>query len=511
MDSTFLNILIPFLDIRLFLLVAAGTFAGIYIGAIPGLSVTMAVSLLISFTFSWSTHEALALMIGIYCGGVYGGSRSAILLNIPGAPAAIATSFDGYPLAKCGEAGKAIGVATVQSVLGGFIGIIVLAAAAPLVSEFALKFAPRDYLLLAIMGLLLVGSLGTKSTAKGLFAAALGIILGLVGMDPLTGQGRFTFGQVKLMGGINYVTAMIGLFGLSEALIQVSRRNLPIIKQKIDRIVPSWSSLVKYLPLSIRTSILGVIVGALPGTGGDLAALLAYDHAKRTVKNPERPFGEGAMEGLVAPETANNAAIGGALIPMLTLGIPGDAVTAIIIGALFIHGLKPGPMLMLDTPDLFWMIVGSLIIANIFLLIFGLTGIRLFTKLIEIPKGILIPIIITFSVIGSYTINNNIVDIYWMIGFGILGYLFKIYDYPVGPMILGIILGPLLDVSYRRAILYSKGSIPNFIMNILTNPISLTLLLLIVIMVVSQSKLFGNLKNLDKMKQANTDDITCKK
>lgn len=507
MDSVVLNIFTPLLNFQLLLLVAAGTFAGIYIGAIPGLSVTMAVSLLISFTFSWSTHEALALMIGIYCGGVYGGSRSAILLNIPGAPAAIATSFDGYPLAKCGEAGRAIGVATVQSVLGGFIGILFLAVAAPAVSEFALKFAPRDYLLLAVMGLMLVGSLGTKSTAKGLFAASLGIVLGLVGMDTLTGQGRFTFGQVRLMGGINYVTAMIGLFGLSEALIQVSTRNLPIIKQKIDRIIPSWGTLVKYLPLSIRTAILGVIVGALPGTGGDLAALLAYDHAKRTVKNPSRPFGQGAMEGLIAPETANNAAIGGAMIPMLTLGIPGDAVTAIIIGALFIHGLKPGPMLMLDTPDLFWIIVGCLILANIFLLVFGLTGIRIFTRLIEIPKGILIPIIITFSVIGAYAINNNIMDIYWMIGFGILGYLFKIYDYPVGPMILGIILGPLLDVSYRRSILYSKGNVLAFFNNILTNPISLTLLLLIVIMAVSQSKIFGRLKTMGSTSAENESDV----
>lgn len=486
MDPVIMNIFVPLLNMRLLFLVAMGTLSGIYVGAIPGLSVTMAASLLISFTFSWSTHEALALMMGVYCGGVYGGSRSAILLNIPGAPAAIATTFDGYPLAKLGEAGKAIGISTVQSVLGGMIGVLVLATAAPAVSEFALKFAPRDYFLLAVMGLFLVGSLGTKSTAKGLFVACLGILLGLVGMDPLTGQGRFTFGNVNLMGGINFVTVMIGLFGLSEALVQIKLRHLPIIKQKVEKIIPSWKSVIKYLPLSIRTSILGVLVGALPGTGGDLAALLAYDHAKRTVKNPSRPFGEGAIEGLVAPESANNAAIGGAMIPMLTLGIPGDSVTAIIIGALFIHGLRPGPMLMVETPDLFWVIVGSLILANIFMLIFGLTGIKIFTKIIEVPKGILIPVIIILSVVGAYTINNNIYDIYWMIGFGVIGYILKTYDYPVGPLVLGVILGPLLDVSYRRAIMMTRGSVIGIFSDILKSPISLTLLIAIIIMALAQ-------------------------
>lgn len=493
MDSTMMNLFLPIMNINLLLYTAAGTFAGIYIGAIPGLSVTMAVSLLISFTFSWDTNQALALMMGVYVGGVYGGSRAAILLNIPGAPAAIATTFDGYPLAKLGEAGKAIGISTVESVLGGFIGIAVLAIAAPAVSEFALRFAPRDYFLVAIMGLLLVSSMGIKSTAKGLFVVALGIILGLVGMDSLTGQGRFTFGNVNLMGGINYVTAMIGLFGLSEALVQVTSRDIPVIKQKIGKIVPSWKVLIKFLPLSLRTSLLGVMVGALPGTGGDLAALLAYDHAKRTVKNPTRPFGEGALEGLVAPESANNAAIGGALIPMLTLGIPGDAVTAIILGALFIHGLKPGPMLMVDTPGLFWLIVGITALANVFLLIFGLTGVRIFTKLVEIPKGILIPIIIILSVVGSYTINNNIYDIYWMIGFGILGYIFKIYDYPVGPLVLGTILGPLIDTNYRRAVMSVNGSIPGFIFDILRNPISCILLLAIVFMMFAQTKAYATL------------------
>lgn len=471
------------------LLIALGTFSGIYLGAIPGLSVTMAVSLLISFTYSWETYSALALMIGIYCGGVYGGSRSAILLNIPGAPAAIATTFDGYPLAKLGEAGTAIGITTIQSVFGGLIGTAVLALAAPLVSEIALMFAPRDYFLVAIMGLLLVGSLGKQSTAKGLFMAALGILLGMVGMDLLTGQPRFTFGSLNLMNGINYITAMIGLFGVSEALMQIKLKDMPIVKQKIDKIIPSWKTLIELLPLSLRSAFIGVMVGALPGTGGDIAALIAYDNAKRTVKKPSRPFGEGAIEGLVAPETANNSAIGGAFIPMLTLGIPGDPVTAIFIGALFIHGIKPGPMLMVETPELFWFIVISLLISNVFLLIFGLTGIKIFTKLVEIPKNILIPIIIILSVIGTYTISNNVWDIYIMLIFGVLGYILKNFNFPLGPLVLGMILAPLLDTNYRRAVMTS-GSILAFIKDMVSNPISLILLVSIIFMMISGTKWF---------------------
>jgi putative tricarboxylic transport membrane protein len=283
---------------------------------------------------------------------------------------------------------------------------------------------------------------------------------------------------------------MIGLFGLSEALVQIKEIDVVAAKQQIDRIIPSFKSVVKYLPLSIRTSLMGVFVGALPGTGGDLAALLAYDHAKRTVKNPKVPFGEGAMEGLVAPESANNAAIGGAFIPMLTLGIPGDAVTAIIIGALFIHGLKPGPMLMVESPEVVWLIVGGLFVSNVFLLIFGLTGIKIFAKIVEIPKSILMPIIIILSVVGSYSINNSITDIYWMLGFGILGYFLKNFEFPVGPIVLGIILSPLLERNFRRAILSSQGNLITFFKSLVTNPISLIIVIVLIVMALGQSKGF---------------------
>ncbi|MDP2065111.1 MAG: tripartite tricarboxylate transporter permease [Burkholderiaceae bacterium] len=482
------------IDPKLLFLTAAGTFAGIYIGAIPGLSVTMAVSILISFTFKWDVNDALALISGIFLGGVYGGSRSAILLNIPGAPSAIATGLDGYPLAKRGEAGAAIGLTTVMSVFGGFIGILALAVAAPTVSSLALMFAPRDYLMLAIWGILLVGSLSGGSLAKGIFAGAFGVLIGSVGLDPMTAEPRFTFGNLQLTSGISYVAAMIGFFGVAEVLAQLHELKLKAVKQNVSKILPSWALMRKYLPLATRTSAIGVVVGALPGAGGDIAALMAYDHAKRTVKNPSRPFGEGAYEGLVAPESANNAAVGGAYIPMMTLGIPGDAVTAVIIGAMYIHGLKPGPLLMIETPHLFWFQVGALTLANFFLLIFGLTGIKMFAKIVETPKPILLPLILVLSAVGAYAISNNPVDVYWMLGFGVVGYFLKMYGFQVGPVILGMILGPLMDKSYRQAMISAEGHIGQFAGEFFTSPLSAIILAALTFTIVSQTAWWQRLR-----------------
>lgn len=481
-------------DPGLLMLTALGTFAGIYIGAIPGLSVTMAVSILVSFTFGWEVNQALSLIVGIFIGGVYGGSRSAILLNIPGAPSSVATAFDGYPLAKRGEAGQAIGLSTVMSVIGGLIGTLLLATAAPLIGDLALKFAPRDYFLIAGIGLLLVGSLAKGSLAKGIFAAALGATIGMVGMDPVTAEGRFTLGQIQLMGGIHYVVVMIGLFGVAEAFAMMHTLDTAPVKQKVDKIIPSLAMVLKFLPLSIRTSIIGVVVGVLPGVGGDIAALMAYDHAKRSVKNPSRPFGEGAYEGLVAPETANSAAVGGAYVPMLTLGMPGDAVTAVIIGALVIHGLNPGPMLMVENPHIFWFTVGNLALANIFLLIFGLAGIKLFAKMVEIPKAILVPLILVLCTVGTYSINSSMTEVYWMLGFGLVGYFLKTFGFQMGPVILGVILGPLMDTSYRQA-MSSVGDSPTaFLAELFTNPLSLILTVGLILILISNTPLMGMFK-----------------
>jgi putative tricarboxylic transport membrane protein len=491
--DVFQYLLIPIQQPFIIFLVAAGTFAGVYVGAIPGLSGTMAVSLLVSFTFGWDVHPALALMVGVFIGAVFGGSRSAILLNIPGAPAAVATGFDGYPLAKQGKAGQAMGIATTQSVFGTIFGTLALVFCAPLVSKLAVKFSSVDYLLLAVMGMMMVGSLASKSISRGLISAGLGVFLGTIGIDSFTSVRRFTFDIPYLVSGVNYVVAMIGLFGVSEVFLQLSDKKAKPIKQQVDKILPAWATTLRHLPLTIRSAIVGVLVGALPGAGGDIAALLAYDQAKRTVRNPEVPFGEGAIEGIIAPETANNAAIGGAFIPMLTLGIPGDAVTAVLIGALTIHGLRPGPTLMNDTPDLFYFIVSCLAFGCVFLLLFGLTGIRLFAKIVEIPKGILMPLITILSVVGAYAINNNLYDIFWMLGFGLLGFLLKKFDYPIGPVVLGVILCHLLEDNFRRGVMLN-GSIPALFLNIFKSPISLILFLTIVVMFITQSKTYKNLR-----------------
>lgn len=480
-------------DPVLLLCLAAGVFLGIYVGAIPGLSVTMATSLLISFTYSWATLPALAAMVGVYIGGVYGGSRSAILLNIPGAPAAVATALEGYPLARKGLAGQAIGVTVIQSVLGGFIGTLILCLGAPYLSKFAMRFAPRDYFLLAVIGLFLVSSLGNDSPTRGILSAALGLFIGFVGLDNQTGHNRFVLGpsgsmfRTYMMLGVSYVVVMIGLFGMSEALIQLRDLTTNPVKQKVDKIVPSWKNTVRYVPLTLKSSLIGAVVGALPGTGGDIAALLAYDQAKRTTKNPETPFGEGAMEGLVAPESANNAAVGGACIPMLSLGIPGDAVTAIMLGAMYIHGLNPGPLLMTNSPDVFYYIIGAMFVGNIFLLIFGFTGIKMFSKIVEIPKTILMPIIILLSVVGAFSINSSIMDVYWMIAFGILGYVMKLYKFPVGPTVLGIILSDLLELNFRRAATMTNNSIPALLADLVSHPVSLVLLVFVICMAVTSS------------------------
>lgn len=488
--------LIPFTNWQVMALLWIGVFAGTWVGAIPGLSGTMAVSLLISLTFSWQLNNALALMCGVFVGAVYGGAIAAVLLNIPGAPAAVATSLDGYPLGQKGEAGMTIGLYTVISMFAGLLGVVILLTAAPIISKFALQFAPKDFFLLGCMGILLIGSIGCGEPIKGITAGAVGVLVSLVGMDPYTGEMRYTFDTVELMGGIHFVAAMIGIFGVSEALMQFrSRRLAEGAKQNLDQVIPSWKKVKKYLPLGLRSSVLGIFIGALPGTGGDVAALFAYDQAKRTTKNPEVPFGEGAIEGVIAPEAANKGAIGGAFIPMLTLGIPGDAVTAVIIGALFIHGLKPGPLLVLETPHLFWMIVSMLFIAMIAMCVIGLLSVRPFAKVIEAPKNMIMPLVIVLSVIGTYAIQNSLTDVFAMVAFGIFGYFLRLYAFPTAPLVLGVILGgPILEQNYRRAMQMVNNDLSAFLMSFVTSPLSVCLLILLFLMMLTQTKTYRKLR-----------------
>lgn len=476
---------VVFREPQLIVLVAAGTCAGVYVGAIPGLSGTMAVSLLVSFTFGWETHNALAVMIGVYVGAVFGGSRSAILLNIPGAPAAVATTLDGFALARQGRAGEAMGVATSQSFLGTLLGVLALAACAPAVAGIARGFHSVDYLMLSLMGLMMVGSLSGGSVKAGLLAGCVGIFLGCVGVDGQTAVRRFTFDLVYLNSGVDHVVAMIGLFGASEALSQLADPDSAPVRQKVERILPSWAEAARFLPLTLRSSVIGVLIGALPGAGGDIAALLSYDHARRSVRQPTAPFGEGAVEGVIAPESANNAAIGGAFIPMLTLGIPGDAVTAVLLGAFTIHGLRPGPNLIFETPELFWLIVACLLLASVFLLLFGLTGIRVFVRFTEVPKGILMPVILVLSAIGAFAIRNSLYDVFWMFGFGVVGYFFKRFRYPVAPVVIGVILARLCEENFRRGVLL-EGSVGGLVASVFKSPVSIALFALLLFLLISQ-------------------------
>lgn len=482
-------------DPMIIALTALGVFLGVYVGVIPGLSGAMAVSLLVSLTYGWKVNWALAMMIGVYNGAAYGGSRSAILLNIPGAPGAVATSFDGYPLATQGRAGEAMGVATIFSVIGGIIGCFALMFFTPQLSKIAIKFVNRDYILLVFMGLMLVGSLGSKSLAKSIVSACFGLMLGCVGIDSMTGYQRFTFGNSYLMSGVNSTVTILGLFGAAEGITQIRTVHIPGIKQKVDKIVPKIKDAKKNIGLTIRSAVIGVIVGALPGTGGSIAALLSYDNAKRTVKS-EVPFGKGAIEGVIAPEVANNASVGGTLIPMLTLGIPGDSVSAILMGALMIHGLQPGPRLLTKYGDLFSVICLAMLISQIFLLIFGLTGIKITTKLLDIPKARLMPMVIVLSAIGSFAINHNIYDVLWMGGLGIIAYFLKLYDYPVAPAVLGVILSYTLEKNYLSVAIQAraKGGFYNtFVLGILHSPISLILVSIIVLSFILQAKWFKKL------------------
>ena len=435
---------------------ALGTLMGVYIGAIPGLSGTMAVSLLVSLTYTWSETPAIALIMGVFVGVVYGGSRSAILLNIPGAPAAVATGFDGYPLAQKGKAAEAMGLACVQSFIGTILGILALAFLTPQISKISSLFRSVDYLLLGVLALLLVGSVSKGRMTKGLLGAALGLFLGCVGNTSQFSVNRFTFGVRYLDGGIGFIVAMIGLFGAGEALYQLSI-DAPTVRQDIPkRIVPPFRTILKHLPLTLFSSVLGIFVGALPGAGGDMAALLGYDAAKRTGRRNEVPFGEGAVEGLIAPETANNAAIGGALIPMLTLGVPGDAITAVLLGALSMRGVSH-LSLQSARPDLYLLILAALVLSALFLLLFGLTGIRLFVRMLHIPKGLLMPVILMLCTVGAYAINANIYDVLLMVGFGLLGFVMKRFDYPVAPIVLGLILRSLLETNAIRVVLLSAS------------------------------------------------------
>lgn len=465
-----------------------GCIVGLIMGALPGLTVTMTIVLVVSLTFGWHMIPALAFIIGAFAGGVMGGSISAIALNIPGTAAAVSTVFDGYPMKLKGEANNALGISLFVSLVGGLFGLAVLAFVGPLLGKIALKFGPQEYFLITMWGITLVAVLSQGKMTKGLVAAFIGVFVGMIGMDPITGLMRFTFGSKILSGGINYIAAMIGLFGMKEVLVQLKRTNTFKIDEsyKITDLFPSKEIIKRIIPTMTWSAVIGWIIGLLPGTGGDIGSLVAYGATKSIVKNPNRPFGEGSYEGVAAPETANDAAIGGALTTMLTLGIPGDSITAVIIGSFYMHGLLPGPTFMITEKIYFYYILIFLAIGILFAYISGLFGANLMLKVLKCPKWALVPIITLLCIIGSFALQNSINDVIIMTLFGFLGYLFEKCDYPVSPIVLGIILGPMIEINFRQALI-STGSVSKLLTSFFKRPLALIILILIIASFILQS------------------------
>lgn len=453
-----------------------GVIWGIIFGAAPGLSTTMSLSILVPLTFGVETTRAIAFLMGAYFGGVYGGSLSAILINIPGTPSAIMTTLDGHPMAKRGEAGRAIGLATIASCLGGLFSLLCLGIFAPLIARFALTFSAEEYVALALFGLSVLAYISPGNTLKGLASGVMGLLVATVGADPMTAYPRFTFGSAHLYGGLSIVPVCIGLFGLSEILTQLEEDKKVVIEQRIRNIIPRATEFIRMRMTILRSAVIGTIIGAIPAAGSSIAAAVSYAQEKRYSSHPEQ-LGNGAAEGVVAPETANNASVGGALIPMLTLGIPGDPMTAVLIGALLIHGLRPGPLLFKEHPDFVATVVVTLGIAIVLTCILGLSCARIFARLISIPKHFLIPAILVMCVVGSYAEYNSLFDVGVMLAFGVLGYAMTKVNMPIAPAVLGFVLGPILEDNLRRALMLSGGSLMPFV----TRPITALLLVLTVL------------------------------
>lgn len=494
----FLGIISYASNLQFVLLVFAGSLAGLFVGSIPGLSVSMATALLVSITYSWQTTNALATIMGVYVVGVFSGALSAILINIPGAPSSVVTTLDGFPMAKKGEAYKALIYAVMYSFIGTLFGFLALAVVAKPISSVALKFTPMDYFLLATFGLTTVGSLTTKHFAKGLISACLGLFFSMVGIDSVMGTARLTFGIENLQAGINIVPALVGLFGFSEVLMVISTgleggdvNALSYQKLKMKEVL-------RHTPISLWYATIGVVIGALPGAGGPVAAFLAYSQAKKLVKNPAVPFGEGAVEGIVASESANNACIGGAMIPMLTLAIPGDAVTAIILSVFYVHGLQPGPMFIKTSAPMFHAILAGGFIGSVFLLVLGLLVAPRISKIIAVPKRILLPLVTILCIIGSFATNNRMFDVYLMLFFGVLGFFMRRRSYSVAPMTLAIVLGGMMDSNFRRAISLASSE-DVFLVALLGRPITMILLTLVVLTLLSNSRALKRFIRLKRM------------
>lgn len=467
------------LDPTILLLIFAGTVFGVVIGALPGLTSTMGVALLVPITFGMSPAAGLALLGAIYCSSTYSGAISAILINIPGTPSNCCTLLDGYPMTKRGESSLAIALATSASAVGGFLSVFALLFLAPPLAEFALQFGAQEYFLLAIFGVSVIASLSETNMIKGLWSGALGLFLSIIGMHPITGDIRFTMGIAELYNGLSLVIALIGLYSIPEVI-----ESLQSLRGKVTQsgavgagLIKDLLAVFKHKMLIARATIIGIIVGIIPGAGCSIASFIAYDDAKRVSKHPEI-FGTGCEEGVIASETSNNAVVGGSLVPALTLGIPGNAVSAVLLGGLMVHGLKPGPALFTENADIVYTFIMSLFVSNLVFIPVGLFIARFGVKLIEIPAAILSPLVIGLAVIGSYAINMSVVEIFLMIAVGLIGFLMKFFDVPREPLVLGLVLGSMAEGELARAMALAHGSVMSLLHSMFTSPLSLIIIAL---------------------------------
>ncbi len=467
----FLTAIVSFLEPATLFNVGWATLLGMTVGMLPGLTATLGVALLTTLTFRMGASDAILILICMYVGAIYGGSRSAILLNIPGTPANAASALDGFPLARAGKAGQALGLATVGSFFGSIVGMVMLALIAPGLADFALEFQSAEFVWLALFGIVISGRLtAVDDPLKGWIAGFLGLLVAMVGQEGIHAYQRFAYGNTDLAGGFGLLPALVGAFGFAEILQVMKNRNYQTVRGASDRILPRLHELAANSRNILRSGLIGTFMGLLPGVGEDMGAWASYAAARRASKNKEK-FGKGSIEGLIASETGNNAAVPGAIIPVLTLAVPGSAPAAVLLAAMFIHGIRPGPLIMIEFPGFVFEVVAMVFAASMGVLILGLLLTRPMLLVLRVSRERLMPVIFVLCTVGSFAIASRIYDIWVMLGFGIFGFLLREMKYPMAPLVLGIVLGDILDKNFRRSMVLSDGSVePLF-----TRPISAVL------------------------------------
>ncbi|WP_165855779.1 tripartite tricarboxylate transporter permease [Marinobacter sp. JSM 1782161] len=471
-----------FLDVNVFLAIAFGTVLGLIFGALPGLTATMGIALLLPLTFSMEPVTGMGMLLGVYCGAISGGSIPAALLNIPGTPSSVATTLDAFPMARNGEPGRALGLCIVSSMIGGLISVAIFAFLSPVIADVALDFSAVEYFSLGLFGLTIIASVSGQSIIKGIVAGLIGVLISLIGIDSLTGVVRLTAGIPDLVGGVDLMPALIGLFALSQIISDVtnlSPQSQSGARVRVNNAYPRFRETFRHWKVWSSSSLIGSLVGAIPGAGGSIASFLAYDQSKRMSKTPEK-FGTGHDEGVISCESGNNGMTGGALIPMMTLGIPGDASAAILMGGLLIHGLQPGPMLFQDQGNIAYGIIIAFLVANIFMFCFQSVGIKLFVRVLQIPRSYLLPFILVMCMVGAYGISGTLSSAWVLLFFGVFGYFLNRYGFSSAPVVLGMILGYMVESNFRRGMTMNDGDWTVFF----THPISLCFLLLSVVSVV---------------------------